>query len=47
MQIEGKTVLVVGTGKSGIAATELLISKGIDTAIEEIKGDFYKAHKQQ
>ena len=33
MQIEGKTVLVVGTGKSGIAATELLISKGIDTVL--------------
>lgn len=23
------------------------LSKGIDAAIEEIKGDFYKAHKQQ
>ena len=33
MQIEGMTVLVVGTGKSGIAATELLISKGIDTVL--------------
>ena len=33
MQVEGKTVLVVGTGKSGIAATELLVSKGIDTIL--------------
>ena len=23
------------------------LSKGIDAVIEEIKGDFYKAHKQQ
>ena len=30
MQLEGKKVLVVGTGISGIAATELLIKKEID-----------------
>lgn len=30
MQLEGKKVLVVGTGISGIAATELLIKKQID-----------------
>lgn len=33
MQMEGKRVLVVGTGISGIAATELLVNKKIDTVL--------------
>ena len=33
MQMEGKKVLVVGTGISGIAATELLVNKKIDTVL--------------
>lgn len=33
MSLQGKKVLVVGTGKSGIAATELLCANGIDTVL--------------
>ena len=33
MELEGKKVLVIGTGISGIAATELLVKKGIDTVL--------------
>ncbi len=33
MILDGKKVLVVGTGKSGIAATELLLKKKIDTVL--------------
>ena len=33
MNLDGKKVLVVGTGISGIAATELLHEKGIDTTL--------------
>ena len=33
MSLQGKKVLVVGTGKSGIAATELLRANNIDTVL--------------
>ena len=33
MNLEGKKVLVVGTGISGIAATELLIKQNIDVTL--------------
>ena len=33
MRLEGKKVLVVGTGISGIAATELLVGQKIDTVL--------------
>ena len=33
MNLEGKKVLVVGTGISGIAATELLVGQKIDTVL--------------
>ena len=33
MSLQGKKVLVVGTGKSGIAATELLCANGVDTVL--------------
>ena len=33
MSLTRKKVLVVGTGKSGIAATELLCANGIDTVL--------------
>ena len=33
MSLQGKKVLVVGTGKSGFAATELLCANGIDTVL--------------
>ena len=33
MELEGKKVLVAGTGISGIAATELLVNKGINTVL--------------
>ena len=33
MKLEGKKVLVVGAGKSGIAASELLLDKKIETVL--------------
>ena len=33
MKLEDKKVLVVGTGISGIAATELLVKQNIDTIL--------------
>ena len=33
MRLEDKKVLVVGTGISGIAATELLVGQKIDTVL--------------
>ncbi|MDD6505080.1 MAG: NAD(P)-binding protein, partial [Lachnospiraceae bacterium] len=33
MRIEDEKVLVVGTGISGIAATELLLDKGVDVTL--------------
>ena len=33
MNLNEKKVLVVGTGKSGIAATRLLLEKGIQTVL--------------
>ena len=33
MALEGKKVLVVGTGKSGIAATQLLLKNNVKTVL--------------
>ena len=40
MKIEDKKVLVVGAGKSGIAAAELLLEKQVETVLYDGNKDF-------
>ena len=44
MNLEGKRVLVVGSGKSGVAAAELLRKKGITFVLFDGNKEIGRAH---